>query len=207
MAVDILNRKFGRLTIVERVKSRKDNRLCLCRCDCGNEKIFWTANVISGRTQSCGCLNSEIITKRNFKHGHGGHGKARSREYQAWSNMLTRCTNPNSTAWHNYGGRGIAVSDELADFSRFLAVLGPCPDGYELDRINNDGHYERGNVRWADLKTQANNKRCSRPVVFNGKCQTLAEWSIETGIGEGTIRYRLHHGWTIDQALTTPVQR
>lgn len=42
-------------------------------------------------------------------------------------------------------------------------------------------------------------------MTFNGKTQCLAEWSRETGIGVGTIGTRLARGWTVEEALTTPV--
>jgi hypothetical protein len=85
----------------------------------------------------------------------------RSPEYIAWSGMKQRCNNPKCKGYPNYGGRGIRVCDRWADsYLNFLADMGRRPKrGYSLDRINNDGHYEPGNCRWADAKEQAANKR------------------------------------------------
>lgn len=68
----------------------------------------------------------------------------------------TRCNNPNTKQWHNYGGRGIKFL--FSSFEEFLNELGPRPLNYSLDRIDNNGNYEIGNVRWASRKDQNNNK-------------------------------------------------
>jgi hypothetical protein len=79
-------------------------------------------------------------------------------EYEAYAQAKARCTNPKLKRWSNYGGRGIQF--KFTDFASFLADIGPKPDpSLSLDRINNDGHYEPGNVRWATAKQQANNRR------------------------------------------------
>lgn len=67
-----------------------------------------------------------------------------------------RCNNPNHISYYLYGGRGIQFK---ISFEEFLKELGPRPIGYTLDRINNNGHYEIGNIKWSSKKEQANNKR------------------------------------------------
>lgn len=78
-------------------------------------------------------------------------------EYAAYRNAKYRCETPRSKDYFRYGGRGIQF--RLPTFEQFLTHIGPRPAGMTLDRINNDGHYELGNVRWATPVTQSNNQR------------------------------------------------
>ena len=100
------------------------------------------------------------------KHGHAasndGSRKA-SLTYVAWCSMKKRCLNSNSHRFHNYGGRGIGVCDRWLCFSSFLADMGECTQGMQLDRINNENGYEPNNCRWT---TPAENSRNTRRTVL-----------------------------------------
>jgi hypothetical protein len=79
-------------------------------------------------------------------------------EAQAFRDAWRRCKDTRNSRWEDYGGRGIKFL--FTSFEQFFAELGPRPDGMSLDRIENDGNYEPGNVRWATKKEQQRNKRC-----------------------------------------------
>lgn len=82
-------------------------------------------------------------------------------EYMAWCGARYRCTQEKGASWHNYGGRGIRMCERwMNSFENFLDDVGPKPTPrHSLDRINNDGNYEPGNVRWATRSEQALNTR------------------------------------------------
>jgi len=125
-------------------------------------------------------------------------GKAvHPQEYYAWTNMKTRCYNPKYPVFHRYGGRGITVCQEWRDsFSAFLEHVGPKPDpSYQLDRIDNNGNYEPGNVRWVPLETNANNKSTTQVLTINGESGGLPYWEVRTGRDRKTIWRRLKDGW------------
>lgn len=148
---------------------------------------------------------TELVNKRNLKHGFARHSKI-SNEYISWRGMKVRCLNPKDKDFHRYGARGIRVCERWMDFENFISDMGRCPDGMQLDRINNDGNYEPGNCRWTDRSTQARNRRSSRMVTANGRTQTIAAWVDETGIPKTTLRCRLVNGWSEEKSVTFPVR-
>lgn len=91
-------------------------------------------------------------------------------------------------------------------FEAFLADMGQRPSAkHTIDRINNNGNYEPGNCRWADIKTQNRNTRVNRVLEFRGESRCLTEWAEMFGLPDATIQYRLDvMGWDVDKALTTP---
>jgi hypothetical protein len=155
---DYSGRRFGLLLVVERAPNRGRWVQWRCRCDCGTEKIADAALLRTGHTQSCGCLRREVATDRMLKHGHNRANKP-SPTYHSWSAMIARCTNPKSSKYPDYGGRGIRVCDRWMEFANFLADMGERPPGMTLDREDNDDDYRPGNCRWTDATTQANNRR------------------------------------------------
>ena len=101
---------------------------------------------------------ARIPTPRLPKHGHTIAGKV-SPAYRTWKGMWQRCSNPKSSSFKSYGGRGISVCTRWEIFENFFEDMGHPPVGRSLDRINNDGNYEPGNCRWATQKEQVNNQR------------------------------------------------
>lgn len=134
------------------------------------------------------------------------HGMNKSPEHRAWVHMRQRCTNPNKREWPHYGGRGIKVCDAwMRSFLTFFADVGPRPsDKHSIDRIDVDGHYEPGNVRWATKQQQIENTRVVRMVSINGRAQSISAWEREMRLPKGMVRAREARGWDLTEAILTP---
>jgi len=144
--------RYGRLVVT--VQRNPCEPRIQCRCDCGKDHSLPLGQW--GRTQSCGCLRSEILLARHTRHGYSG-----TSIYMTWTDLVGRCTRPTHKRWADYGGRGITVCERWRDFANFLTDVGDRPSGMTLDRIDNDRGYEPDNVRWTDYSTQAKNRRPS----------------------------------------------
>lgn len=118
-------------------------------------------------------------------------------EYRAWQNMKARCYKKNDKQYNNYGARGIVVCQKWKNnFGAFLADVGikPTPS-HSIGRIDNDGHYEPGNVEWQTDEQQSNNRRSNRIIAINGVYKTLSQWSKHFGINSFRAKERLNRGW------------
>jgi len=192
---DYTGQKFGRLTAIALVyRDKKNNHLWAFKCDCGATANKRIKSVREGHTSSCGCLQKEALVHRNTRHGLIAQMRP---EYRSWRDMRARCNNPNNSDYANYGGRRISVCERWNDFAKFVEDMGPRTVGMTLDRIDPNGNYEPANCRWADAKTQANNKRTNR--IVGGK--TLQQISDECGVGRATVAYRLCQGYSVSEAL------
>lgn len=127
-------------------------------------------------------------------------------EYEAWQAMIQRCTNPKTRFYKNYGGRGIQVDPEWKlSFEKFYQDVGKRPNkNFSLDRIDNNGNYELGNVRWATCRQQQNNKRSNRYIEYQGRIKTVTEWAREKGLKKNTVLERLSRGWSVTAAFEAP---
>lgn len=162
MSLDLIGRRFGRLLVTRKTDERERRRVIWeCACDCGN---IWRGrgdSLLSGATRSCGCFNKE--KQESWASSNTKHGASKTRLYSNWKRMKQRCSSPKHPRYTDYGGRGIKVCPEwFQDYQSFYDYVSKLPHfdepGYTLDRLNNDGNYEPGNVRWATAKEQAQNK-------------------------------------------------
>ena len=135
------------------------------------------------------------------------HGQRSASEYHRWVAMKQRCLNKNDSEYARYGGRGISIAPEFMTFEGFIAYMGPCPEGLSLDRIDNEGNYEPGNVRWASYTTQARNQRSNFMLTLNGETHCVTEWAEILHISRTTLWYRIHNGWSTERLLTQPLRR
>jgi hypothetical protein len=129
--------------------------------------------------------------------------KQRERLYRIWGHMLDRCRNPNNDSYKYYGGVGVKVCKEWENYKCFKAwaIANGYREDLTIDRINVYGNYEPSNCRWADMKTQNNNRRNSRYLEYKGECRTIAEWAKKLNIPYRTIHHRLERGYSIGAAL------
>lgn len=200
--IDITNQRFGRFTAIKFVGiTPGKGGMWWCQCDCGSVRTISCRALRSGTWLSCGCYKRDNPGAK--KHGMCGSG-----EYRSYRAMLQRTNDPNATSYPRYGARGIIVCNQWKEsFEQFLADVGARPSvRHSLERIDNEGDYQPGNVRWATPKEQARNRRSSRFIRCNGKTKTLAEWADLTGLPSHAIYKRLERGWCIDRALSAPLQ-
>lgn len=204
--------KFGMLTVIKEVEpqvspSGQKSRRVLCKCACGNATVVRFSCVKSYAIKSCGCLQKNLPQKFERKYS---EGMVKSRLYRIWSGLKSRCTSNTNREYYMYGGRGITVCDEwMNSFTSFRdwAVENGYADNLSIDRIDNNGHYEPANCRWATPSEQQNNTRQNIYLTYKGETHTAAEWSRITGIPQYVLTDRHKYGWSDEKTLTYPLQK
>lgn len=159
--INLTGMRFGRFMVMSfwGAANHKRTRYWNVVCDCGSRTVVAAHSMKGGNSRSCGCLRRELRIERNTTHGEGRRNE-RTNEFTAYLAAKRRCLNPNCRAFKDYGGRGIEF--RFNSYQEFLAEVGRKPTSlHTLDRINNDGHYEKGNLRWATRAEQARNRRPS----------------------------------------------
>lgn len=206
---DLTGQVFGKLMVLHYAgKNCSKSSLWAAQCSCEEQSLVVVrgGNLKNGHTQSCGCHMVFRATEGNTDHGLAKRGKHHYL-YGVYNDILRRCYNHTRPEYARYGGRGIRVLfSGVEEFVSYVeSSLGGRPDGCSLDRIDNDGNYEPGNLRWATRKTQNRNQRSNRLVTVSGKQITLAEASEQVGINYHTAYTRLSLGWSIEEAIHTPI--
>ena len=214
--------RVGMWTLLGPGPLEKRKATVLCRCDCGKKKTVAVADFKAGATKSCRSCAMRARMKREFA-AHPIKMKRRVKEmakiraetnhskYTKNQNLIAhilmgakqRCTNKDNGAYENYGGRGIEF--------RFLSIeeatlwvwknLGERPSTkHSMDRIDNNRHYEPGNLRWATRYEQARNKRQYKGHVHGYRIARLMKLRPDYS-RQGLLRY-VDRGWTDEQIIT-----
>jgi len=159
-AIDLTGRRFGDLVVLRREDSNKPGKVMWrCACECGAECTIPAGDLRSGKQKHCSARCPIRAAKQSVRHK--THGQTETPEYAAWQNAVQRTTNPRNPEWRRYGGRGIRMCFE--SFAAFVSEVGPRPSpAHSIDRIDNNGNYERGNLRWATKTQQTHNRRARR---------------------------------------------
>lgn len=196
--LQLAGRRFGRLVaLVEQGQDARGAYLWLCQCDCGGTTVARASQIKLGATRSCGCGIREASSKPR------SHGMSRTPLYARWRAMIERTRNPNSSEYHNYGGRGIAVCEQWRAFEGFAADMSPTFDeALTLERRDVNGGYSPENCYWATTKQQTRNKRNNNVVTWRGRSMVVTDWAELLKLNPNTVIYRLRRGWTVERALT-----
>lgn len=188
---DITGSKFEFLTVLGYLGEGRWH----CKCDCGNNKIVKTAKLNNGHNKSCGCLAKTNAIK---------HNASSTKEYITWSNIKARCTNHNSNGYKNYGKRGITVCKKwINSFENFYKDMGNCPEGFSIERVENNKGYFKENCIWASSKTQAMNRRSNFIVKYKEIEKPLKQWCEDLELDYAKVFARIRKlNWTIEKALS-----
>lgn len=205
----LTGQRFGRLVVGEIVSEDHDKRGYFtqyryqCKCDCGGERIVPANSLKSGRCNSCGCLHTEELLRRNVSHGMTGTDL-----FFKYYHMKARCYNPKEQYYYCYGGRGIIIAQEWLGengFTNFVewAISNGYKEGLTIDRIDVNGNYEPSNCRWIPMRYQFFNKQ--NTIYRNGV--SVAQKAYECGLNYKTIHDRIKRGWADSELFLPPLRK
>ena len=191
---DIIGKKFGKLTVVSFVETKRKHSFWNCSCKCGNEKVIRADSLTTGRATSCGCAPHG--PKQKYRVSTRGENK---RVYDCWRAMLSRCCDPNNSKSKYYLGKGITVCEEWKkDFVPFYqwSMANGYDDSLTLDRKDSTKGYSPSNCRWATHAEQSQNIRTNvldpDKVRFiraeHVKKRTYTSLARELGISREAVR-------------------
>lgn len=203
--IDLTGKRFASVQVVKfsHAATRPSGKriyLWECVCDCGKTCALEASGLRRGNTKSCGCARRTC----QITHGLTGHYI-----YATWCEIIRRCENKNSRGYQYYGSRGIKMCPKWRESAAaFYADVGDRPTNkHTIERIDNNGDYEPGNVRWATISEQVENTRQTHLLTLNGETMSLGKWARRMGMERATLRHRLKNGWSVEDAILTPVRR
>lgn len=209
---DLEGQRFGALSILGFAENRTNVRVWWAACDCGTIKTVTTAKLHrpskhkKSPTTSCGCGIGQPAAPLGGRHVNPD-ADSHHPLFHTWGGMKGRCYTESNCSFPRYGGRGITVCDRWRySFKNFLDDMGERPTpSHSLDRIDNNGNYEPGNVRWATPKEQSANKgKLPGGMTLLGQKRSQSEWAKLTGVPRQTIARRKSVGWCDECILTLP---
>lgn len=199
---DITSKRFTRLVALSIVsRGNSEGVKWLCKCDCGKLMETYSKRLTNGSCKSCGCLKHDLVIEHNTT-----HGMSKTRLYHTWQNMNRRVFDTKDKSFNHYGGRGITICTKWLSFEGFYEDM---EQGYTndltIDRINNDGNYEKSNCRWVTQQEQVNNYSQNDIHTFNGVTNNLTRLCELNNKNVGLVKCRLQHGYDIDTAMMAPI--
>lgn len=201
---DMIGKRFGRGVVDSFAYMKNRSKVWNMVCDCGNKYVASTADLHRKHVLSCGCYHRDDRTI------HGGVAN-KERLFGIWMGMRRRCSDKNNIGYERYGGRGIIVCKEWDnDYAVFRewALANGYKDGLTIDRINFDGNYCPDNCRWVTPTQQTRNTSYNRYEEIDGVTKSVAQWMDDYGvINRGAVYRRLRHGWSMKDAIFTPVRK
>ncbi len=194
--IDLSGQNFGLITVISIAPKKGKHIMWLCRCECGKQTVAYSTHLVQGNTKSCGCQIGRTII----------HGMTGTTEYKSWQKMKERCLVPSCPSFKDYGDRGITICERwLNSFENFYADMGKKPEGYSIERINNEKGYYLENCKWATRAEQNSNTRRNIYITHNGETMMIRDWSRRLGGDDWLVGSRLKAGWDEIRAVTTPI--
>lgn len=195
---DLVGVRFGCLVAQSIESCDKVHTYWKCLCVCGRSHTASRNALKRGLTKSCGCQKGRFLSEKNAT-----HGKSRHPAYKCFIGMKRRCADTKHKMHKFYASKGIQV--KWKSFEDFWDDMGPTwRRGLSIDRVNNDGHYEKGNCRWATAREQANNTSRTVFLTLGSETLTATEWIERLGIPRYLVFDRIKRGWSDEEVLTTP---
>lgn len=204
--------KINKLTILEFknvFRYGQNITFAKCRCECGIIITRKLASIVTNKTKSCGCLQTEVqrnlAIKRNFKHGKSDHSY---RLYRIWCGMRSRCYKEYTKGFKYWGGKGIKICQEWHDFTIFekWAIENGYEDNLTIERIEINKDYCPENCKWITIEEQQINKSTNTFITAWDETKTLSEWGRDERckVKAARIKYRIDNGWIPEKAISTP---
>lgn len=198
---EFIGQRFGRLIILSVEPNKRgagSKTIATVQCDCGKTKQVYFSNIRKGVTKSCGCLNSEISSKR-CKTLNTDHGLSRHPLYIVWSAMHNRCYNKKDISYCNYGAKGVTICKEWReDFIIFYnwAINNGWKAGLQIDKdLKGNGMlYSPDNCIFVTRTENGRKKSNNILVTYKGETKALSAWCESLSLKYNTIRKRILSG-------------